>query len=82
MSDDTRHADEFDFRGAWLTSRQAQRYVCCKSLNSWYVYRLRHGIIPRANGSVAKADLDRVLRQRKPRRVMAAASLANLRKRA
>lgn len=73
---------EFSFRGPWFSSREAQRYVCCKSLKSWYVWRSRHGIIPRANGSVAKADLDRVLNTRKRRRVMAPASLANLRKRA
>lgn len=72
----------YTFAGPWFSAKEAQLYIPCKSIKSWYVWRLRHGIIPRANGSVAKADLDRVLRRRKPRRVMAAASLANLRKRA
>lgn len=72
----------FTFRGPWFSSREAAAYIPCRSLNAWYVWRSRHGIIPRANGSVAKADLDRVLNRRKPRRVMAAASLVNLRKRA
>ena len=69
---------DFDFRGAWLSSRQAQHYVTCKSLKSYYQWKTRHGIIARNNGSVAKADLDRELARRKPRRVMHARSLANL----
>lgn len=67
-----------DFSGPWFSSREAQRYVPCKTLSAWYRWRRRHGIIARANGSVAKADLDRVLRARKPKRVMHPASLANL----
>lgn len=73
-------APEFTFRGPWFSTREAAAYVPCKSLNAFRMWRNRHGIIPRNNGSVAKADLDRVLKQRKPRRVMAAASLANLRR--
>lgn len=72
----------FTFAGPWFTAKEAQYYVPCKSLKSWYVWKHRHGIIARANGSVAKADLDRVLNRRKPKRVMAQASLDNLRKRA
>lgn len=71
---------EFAFTGPWFSAKEAAAYVPCKTVNAWYVWRNRHGIIPRANGSVAKADLDRELRRRKPRRVMATASLANLRK--
>ncbi len=71
----------FSFAGPWFSSREAQLYVCCKSLKSWYEWRRSHGIIPRNNGSVAKADLDRALRVAKPRRVMAKASLDNLAKR-
>ncbi len=78
MSDQSDH--EFDFRGIWLTSRQAQRFVGCRSLKSWYEWRRRHGILPRNNGTVWKSDLDRELRRRKPRRVMHPNSLANLRK--
>jgi hypothetical protein len=70
---------EFTFKGPWFTSREAQAYVCCKTLGSWYVWRKRHGIVRRSNGTVAKADLDRALRYRKKPRVMAPASLANLR---
>jgi len=72
--------DRDPFAGPWFDSRTAQLYVCSKSLKAWYIWRKRHGIIARANGSVAKADLDRELRRRKPHRVMAKASLDNLRK--
>jgi hypothetical protein len=43
--------------------------------------RRYNGIIARSNGSVSKADLDRVLRRRKPRGVMRALSLANVSRR-
>ncbi len=71
-----------DFSGPWLSSCEAQLYVPCRTLKGWYEWRRRHGIIARANGSVAKADLDRALslRGKRPRR-MAAASLANLKRR-
>jgi len=68
------------FRGPWFNAKTAAAYIPCRTVNAWYVWRRRHGIIPRNNGSVAKADLDRVLRRRKPRRVMHPASLANLRR--
>lgn len=61
--------------GVWLTSREAMAYVPCRSISAWYQWRRRHGIIPRRNGSVARADLDRAL---KGQRKVAAASLANL----
>lgn len=72
-----------DLRGPWFSSRDAQRYIPCTSLRAVYAWCQRHGIVRRANGSIAKADIDRVLspRNRKPRQ-MAAASLANLQKRA
>lgn len=70
----------FTFKGPWFSSREAAAYIPCKSVNAFYMWRRYHGVIPRANGSVAKADLDRVLNRRKARRVMAVASLANLRK--
>jgi hypothetical protein len=70
------------FRGPWFDAKTATAYVCCKNVRAWYAWRKRHGIITRANGSVSKADLDRILRRRKPRRVMHPASLENLRKRA
>ena len=71
--------DRDPFDGPWFTARTAAAYVPCRSVKAWYIWRKRHGIIPRANGSVAKADLDRVLRLRRPKKVMAKASLANLR---
>jgi len=71
----------FTFRGPWFSAKEAAAYVPCKTMAAWYVWRRRHGILARANGSVAKADLDRVLNKKKPRRVMAQASLDNLRKR-
>jgi hypothetical protein len=70
----------FDFRGPWFDSRTAQAYIPCKSLRGWYKWRDRHGIMPRANGSVAKADLDRALKTRKrTRQGLHPASQANLR---
>jgi hypothetical protein len=71
-----------NFDRPWFDAKTAQLYVCNKSRNAWYVWRRRHGIVPRNNGTVAKADLDRALRLSKPRRVMAKASLDNLKKRA
>lgn len=68
------------FAGPWFDARTAAAYIPCKSLKAWYAWRRRHGIIARNNGSVSKADLDRELKRRKPRRVMHPASLANLRK--
>jgi len=77
------------FAGPWFDAKTAAAYIPCKtkdgegiSVKAWHVWKRRHGIVARANGSVLKADLDRVLRRRKPRRVMHAASLANLQKRA
>lgn len=73
---------EFTFRGPWFSSREAQRYVCCKSLDGWYMWRKRHGIVARNNGTVAKADLDRALSVKTPtRRGRHPHSVANLRKR-
>lgn len=67
----------------WLTAAEAAAYVPCKSVKGWYEWRKRHGIVRLANGKVLRADIDRAL-DPKHRRVwkMAAASLANLRKRA
>jgi len=81
MDPRTRATAPFTFNGPWFSPREAQLYVPCRSLNAWRMWRRRHGIIARNNGSVLKADLDRELRRRKPRRVMHPASLANLLKR-
>jgi hypothetical protein len=67
------------FAGPWFDAKTAAAYVPCANVRAWYAWRRRHGILPRSNGSVAKRDLDRILNRRTPRRVMAAASLANLR---
>jgi hypothetical protein len=75
------------FAGPWFSARTAAAYVPCLtkdgtgiSLKAWLVWKRRHGIIARRNGSVLKRDLDRELNRRKPRRVMHPASLANLHK--
>jgi hypothetical protein len=68
------------FAGPYFSAETAAAYVPCKTVKAWYAWRRRHGILARNNGSVLKADLDRVLRRRKPRRVMQSASLENLRK--
>lgn len=72
-------ADEF--RGPWFSSRTAQRYVCCKTLKSWYAWRRRHGVPYRSNGTVNKADLDRALLPKKTLHRIHPNSLANLRRR-
>jgi transcriptional regulator with XRE-family HTH domain len=68
----------FTFKGPWFTAAEARAYVCCKTMAAWYVWRNRHGIVPRSNGSVAKADLDHALKFRRKRRI-AKATLNNLR---
>lgn len=82
----------FDFRGPWFDTLTAAAYIPCldrrtrrPSRRAFYEWRRRHGIIARRNGSVAKADLDRVLNRH--RRAGAGGrghhvnSLRNLRKR-
>jgi hypothetical protein len=72
------------FAGPWFDAKTAAAYIPCTSkrggisMKAWHAWKRRHGIIARNNGSVLKADLDRVLRRRKPRRPMHAHSLANL----
>ncbi len=70
------------FAGPWFDAKTAALYVPCKTVKAWYQWRDRHGIVKRANGSVAKADLDRALKlTRTPRRggsVRHPHSLANL----
>jgi hypothetical protein len=56
---------EFTFRGPWFSNAEGAAYVPCKSVNGFYEWKKRHHIVSRANGSVAKADLDRVLRVRR-----------------
>lgn len=76
---DDQPQEAFDFRGPWFTSKTAAAYLCCPSVKAFYEWRRRHGIVPRNNGTVAKADLDRALRlKRRPHR-MHPRSLANLR---
>jgi hypothetical protein len=70
---------KFTFRGPWFSPAEAAAYVCSKSVKAFSEWKRRKGIVSRSNGSVAKTDLDRVLRRKKTRKPMAAASLANLR---
>jgi hypothetical protein len=71
----------FTFRGPWFSAKEASLYVPCRSVKAFYMWRTRHGIIARNNGSVAKADLDRELNRRKPRRQAPWLVAANLRRR-
>ncbi len=64
----------------WLTSREAQAYVRCKTLKGFYEWVRRHHIVRRANGTIAKADLERALKIKRIRR-MHPESLKNLRRR-
>lgn len=68
------------FRGPWLTQKLAAEYVGSKTVNAFYGWRKFHGIVARSNGTVLKADLDRVLRRKRVPRQMAVASLANLKR--
>lgn len=70
----------FDFSRPWLDSKTAAAYVGNKSVKGFYDWCRRHFIVRRNNGTVARADLDRALKAKRPKRVMAAASLANLRR--
>lgn len=69
------------FAGPWFDAKTAASYIPCRTVKAFSEWRRRHGIIARNNGSVLKRDLDRELARRKPRRVMAPASLANLQRR-
>jgi hypothetical protein len=62
----------------WLSNKEAAEYVRCASVKAFYEWRKRHGIVTVGRRLVAKADLDRALAVRRPRKPMAAASLRNL----
>jgi len=70
-----------DFRGPFFSTKVAAAYVGNKSIKAFYVWANSHGIVRRNNGTIVKADLDRVLRRKRKRRTMHPASLLNLRKR-
>lgn len=67
--------------GPWLTPREGQQYVGCRSIKSYWMWRQRHHIIARSNGTVARRDLDRALRVKRKRHVPHPNSLLNLLKR-
>lgn len=69
------------FRRPFFDVQTAAEYVPCKTVNAFYRWRLRHGIKARANGSIAKADLDYALKYRgkKPRNPNAKANLKQYR---
>lgn len=56
-----------DLRGPWFTPTQAARYIPCKTVKAFYSWRKRKGLIARGNGTVAKADIDRILKRRSRR---------------
>jgi hypothetical protein len=72
------------FNRPWFDAQTAADYVPCRTVKAWYQWRRRHRILPRGNGSYAKADIDRVLKTMKARRnggsARHPASLANLEK--
>lgn len=70
-----------DLRGPFFSSREAAAYIRCKSVRAFYEWCRRHGVTRRRNGSIAKAEIDRELNRKRRPRVMAVASLVNLRKR-
>ena len=67
--------------GVWLTTRQLMRFLPAKSIGAARQWVHAHGILRRGNGTVARRDVERELHRmaRKPRRVMHANSLRNLR---
>lgn len=73
---------EFTFAGPFFATREAAAYLC-KSIKGYYDWRRRHFIAVRADGTVAKADLDRAkkARRQKTRRGTNPASQANLQRR-
>lgn len=73
------HRTPEDF-GVWLNSRQAALYVGSKSLKAFYQWAKRHFVIAQGR-TYARRDLDRAKNAKRAPRRMAAASLANLRKR-
>jgi hypothetical protein len=60
-----------------MSQKEAAEYVRCASVKAFYEWRKRRGIVVQ-NRLVARADLERALKVRKPRKPMAAASLDNL----
>jgi len=68
--------------GPWLSPRQALTYIPCKSLGALRKWCQRHGIVRGFGHSIAKADIDRIRkeRRRRVRRPMHANSLRNLRR--
>lgn len=65
--------------GFWLRSDEACRYVGCKSIKGWYMWRVRHGIATDRMGRVSRRDLDLALRVPRKRRAASEAQLASLR---
>ncbi len=68
----------------WMTTRDAQAYIPCKTLKATYEWLRRHHIVRRSNGSIARTDLDRALnvkRRRRETRGRHPNSRANLRRR-
>lgn len=65
--------------GLWLTATESARYTG-RTVKAFYEWRKRKGLVPVGDGRFSRRDLDLALAQPRKRRVMAAASLANLRK--
>jgi hypothetical protein len=65
----------------YLTSRQAMRFIPCKSLKAVTEWIRRHRVIRCADGTICRRDIERVKRQPKRPHRIHPNSLANLRKR-
>jgi hypothetical protein len=69
--------------GLWLSTHDVQAVVPCKTLKGAYEWIRRHGIVRRRdNGLVSRRDVEaaKLKLASRPRRIVAAASLSNLRK--
>lgn len=64
----------------WLRPIDAQKLIPCTSLKSTYEWFRSHGIVRASDGTVLRSDLLKAKQRQRTRRVMAPASLANLRK--
>lgn len=65
----------------WLTTEEARRFLRRPTVKATYEWLRRHRIVRRNDGTISRLDLQRAGKQPRKKRVMAAASLLNLRKR-
>lgn len=68
-------------RSVWLTAREAARYVGCRSVRAFYMWRNRKGLVSNGRGLYARRDLDKAMAIPRKRHAMSTVSLSNLRRR-